>query len=76
MVTLGRQLGFDPKRDMLFDGIAHNALADARHQVKFVSEIWQRLLATHQQPPNCNFYRLVAASLYLMERKSWRIKTN
>ncbi|MCS2152404.1 3'-5' exoribonuclease [Scandinavium goeteborgense] len=44
MVLLGRQLGFDPKRDMPFDGVAHNALADARHQVKYVSAIWQRLL--------------------------------
>ncbi|MCY1699515.1 3'-5' exoribonuclease [Lelliottia sp. SL45] len=44
MVLLGRQMGFDPKRDMPFDGVAHNALADARHQVKYVSAIWQRLL--------------------------------
>ncbi|QKN80761.1 3'-5' exonuclease [Scandinavium goeteborgense] len=44
IVLLGRQMGFDPKRDMPFDGIAHNALADARHQVKYVSAIWQRLL--------------------------------
>lgn len=46
IVLLGRQLGFDPKRDMPFDGVAHNALADARHQVKYVSAIWQRLLPT------------------------------
>ncbi|QMM52453.1 3'-5' exoribonuclease [Enterobacter sp. RHB15-C17] len=44
MVLLGKQLGFDPKSDMSFDGVAHNALADARHQVKYVSAIWQRLL--------------------------------
>ncbi len=44
IVLLGRQMGFDPKRDMPFDGVAHNALADARHQVKYVSAIWQRLL--------------------------------
>ncbi|MBL5899968.1 3'-5' exoribonuclease [Lelliottia amnigena] len=44
IVLLGLQLGFDPKRDMPFDGVAHNALADARHQVKYVSAIWQRLL--------------------------------
>jgi hypothetical protein len=43
-VLLGKQLGFDPKRDMPFDGVAHNALADAHHQVKYVSAIWQRLL--------------------------------
>lgn len=44
MVTLGRAIGFDPKRDMPFDGDMHNALADARHQAKYVSAIWQRLI--------------------------------
>ncbi|MGV4179637.1 3'-5' exonuclease [Citrobacter braakii] len=48
IVTLGRVVGFDPKRDMPFDGVAHNALADARHQAKYVSAIWQRLLP-HEQ---------------------------
>ena len=46
MVLLGKRLEFDPKRNMPFDGIAHNALADARHQAKYVSAIWQRLLPT------------------------------
>jgi hypothetical protein len=46
IVLLGRQLGFDPKRDLPFDGVAHNALADAIHQAKYVSAIWQRLLPT------------------------------
>lgn len=46
IVTLGRVVGFDPKRDMPFDGIAHNALADARHQAKYVSAIWQKLIPT------------------------------
>jgi len=44
MVMLGRSLGFDPKRHMPFDGVAHNALADAVHQAKYISAIWQRLL--------------------------------
>lgn len=44
MVLLGKELGFDPKRNMPFDGVAHNALADARHQAKYVSAIWQKLL--------------------------------
>lgn len=48
MVSLGRLLGFDPKRDMPFDGVAHNALADARHQVKYVSAIWRRLMPSHK----------------------------
>ncbi len=43
MVSLGKELGFDPKRNMPFDGVAHNALADARHQAKYVSAIWQKL---------------------------------
>ncbi len=43
MVLLGKELGFDPKRNMPFDGVAHNALADARHQAKYVSAIWQKL---------------------------------
>lgn len=46
IVTLGRVVGFDPKRDMPFDGVAHNALADARHQAKYVSAIWQKLIPT------------------------------
>ncbi|HCB1868427.1 TPA: 3'-5' exoribonuclease [Citrobacter freundii] len=44
IVTLGKVVGFDPKRDMPFDGVAHNALADARHQAKYVSAIWQKLI--------------------------------
>ncbi|WP_261666930.1 3'-5' exonuclease [Erwinia mallotivora] len=48
MVHLGRQLGFDPKREMPFDGERHNALADAIHQAKYVSAIWQKLFIPHQ----------------------------
>lgn len=44
IVTLGRATGFDPKLDMPFDGVMHNALDDARHQAKYVSAIWQRLI--------------------------------
>ncbi|HFD8248529.1 TPA: hypothetical protein ACF6GQ_004540 [Citrobacter freundii] len=32
--------------DDRFDGVAHNALADARHQAKYVSAIWQKLIPT------------------------------
>ncbi|CAI1068727.1 Uncharacterised protein [Serratia fonticola] len=49
IVELGREIGFDPKRDMPFDGEPHNALHDAIHQAKYVSAIYQRLLAPHQQ---------------------------
>lgn len=44
MVQLGRAIGFDPKRDMPFDGERHNALADAIHQAKYISAIYQRLI--------------------------------
>ncbi|MEN4911422.1 3'-5' exonuclease [Erwinia amylovora] len=47
MVLLGKQLGFDSKRDMPFAGERHNALADARHQAKYVSAIWQRLFPNY-----------------------------
>ncbi len=44
MVDLGKNLlGFDPKRDMPFEGIRHDALSDAIHQAKYVSAIYQRL---------------------------------
>lgn len=46
MVTLGRAIGFDPKREMPFDGKRHNALADAIHQARYVSVIWQALTGT------------------------------
>lgn len=45
VVSLGRHVGFDPKRDMPFDGERHNAIADALHQARYVSAIWQRLTA-------------------------------
>lgn len=44
IVELGRAIGFDPKREMPFDGFQHSALADAKHQAKYVSAIWQRLV--------------------------------
>ncbi|WP_347361585.1 3'-5' exonuclease [Vibrio vulnificus] len=44
MVDLGKNLlGFDPKRDMPFEGVRHAALSDAVHQAKYVSAIYQRL---------------------------------
>ena len=47
IVELGRKLpNFDPKKDMPFEGEKHNALADAIHQAKYVSAIYQRLAAT------------------------------
>lgn len=49
IVELGKEIGFDPKKDMPFDGERHNAIADAIHQAKYVSAIWQRLFMPHQQ---------------------------
>ncbi|MBS9442451.1 3'-5' exonuclease [Photorhabdus heterorhabditis] len=43
IVEMGKAIGFDPKRDMPFDGIRHNALDDAIHQAKYVSAIYQAL---------------------------------
>ncbi|ELN2576671.1 3'-5' exoribonuclease [Enterobacter kobei] len=48
MVMLGRHFGFDPKVNMPFEGEQHNALADARHQAKYVSAIWQRIIPLEQ----------------------------
>ncbi|AUR91799.1 ribonuclease H-like domain protein [Vibrio phage 1.164.O._10N.261.51.A7] len=45
IVELGYQIGFNPKRDMPFEGVRHDALADAVHQAKYVSAIWQKLLS-------------------------------
>lgn len=44
IVELGRAVGFNPRYEIPFEGDLHNALADARHQAKYVSAIWQRLI--------------------------------
>lgn len=43
IVELGRAVGYNPRYEIPFEGDMHNALADARHQAKYVSAIWQRL---------------------------------
>lgn len=43
MTELGKAIGINPRYDIPFDGEMHNALSDARHQVKYVSAIWQKL---------------------------------
>ncbi|WP_159339132.1 exonuclease [Leclercia adecarboxylata] len=45
VVELGKAVGLHSRYDIPFEGDQHNALADARHQVKYVSAIWQRLTA-------------------------------
>ncbi|UYY73991.1 3'-5' exonuclease [Klebsiella michiganensis] len=44
IVELGRAIGINPRRDIPFEGVMHNALADAKHQAKYVSVLWQRLV--------------------------------
>lgn len=44
VVEMGQAAGMDPKRDMPFQGVRHNALDDSRHQARYVSAIWQRLV--------------------------------
>ncbi|EIW3897590.1 3'-5' exoribonuclease [Klebsiella pneumoniae] len=44
IVELGRAIDINPRRDIPFEGDRHNALADAKHQAKYVSAIWQRLV--------------------------------
>ncbi|MBS6074318.1 exonuclease [Citrobacter sp. XT1-2-2] len=43
MVELGKTVGINPRFDIPLEGDMHNALSDARHQVKYVSAILQRL---------------------------------
>ncbi len=44
VVDMGRQLkSIDPKKSLPFDGVAHNALADAKHQARYVSAIFDAL---------------------------------
>lgn len=44
IVDLGRQLrGVDPKKEMQLEGVAHNALDDAKHQARYVSAIFKAL---------------------------------
>ena len=45
VVELGKAVGLNSRYEIPFEGDQHNALADARHQVKYVSAIWQRLTA-------------------------------
>ncbi|MCH7127893.1 3'-5' exoribonuclease [Escherichia coli] len=44
IVELGKAVGINPRYDIPFEGDMHNALADARHQAKYISAIWQRLI--------------------------------
>lgn len=45
VVEMGKAVGLNCRYDIPFEGDQHHALADARHQVKYVSAIWQHLTA-------------------------------
>ncbi|WP_407903821.1 3'-5' exoribonuclease domain-containing protein [Escherichia coli] len=44
IVDLGKAIDFDARTVIPFEGVRHNALDDARHQAKYVSAIWQKLI--------------------------------
>lgn len=48
MVEIGQAISFDPKTTIPFEGSRHNALADAIHQARYVSAIWQRIITGNQ----------------------------
>ncbi|MGR6959801.1 3'-5' exoribonuclease domain-containing protein [Klebsiella aerogenes] len=48
IVEIGKAIGIDPKKTIPFEGERHNALADAIHQARYVSAIWQRLIEGNQ----------------------------
>lgn len=76
MVLLGKELGFDPKRNMPFDGVAHNALADARHREIRVSDLAAPTAYQHRRinqnarvQPGCMEKKCLVWSLYSNGRK-------
>ncbi|HII0118459.1 TPA: 3'-5' exoribonuclease domain-containing protein [Klebsiella variicola] len=48
MVELGQAINYEPQKAIPFEGERHNALADAIHQARYVSAIWQRLIEGNQ----------------------------
>lgn len=46
VVDMGRMVDIDPKKTLPFEGVAHNALDDAKHQARYVSEIISHLIPT------------------------------
>lgn len=48
MVELGHAINYEPQKAIPFEGERHNAIADAIHQARYVSAIWQRLIEGNQ----------------------------
>ena len=44
IVELGKSIDFDARTAIPFEGERHKALDDARHQAKYVSAIWQKMI--------------------------------
>ncbi|MED9440019.1 3'-5' exoribonuclease [Escherichia coli] len=44
IVELGKTIDFDARTVIPFEGVRHHTLDDARHQAKYVSAIWQKLI--------------------------------
>lgn len=44
IVELGKTIGFDARTVILFEGVRHHALDDARHQAKYVTATIQKLI--------------------------------
>lgn len=55
IVDLGKAVGFDPKKDYPFAGERHHALADAIHQVGYVSAIYRKLIPAQKPELALNF---------------------
>lgn len=43
LVALGRRIGVNPKNKQEFEGTAHNALDDCKHQIKYCCDIWNAI---------------------------------
>lgn len=50
LVDVGLELGVDPKNELDFNGVRHDALADAIHQAKIATEIYREIRALLPQP--------------------------
>lgn len=44
IIELGKTIGFDARTVILFEGVRHHALDDARHQAKYVTATIQKLI--------------------------------
>lgn len=50
LVDVGLELGIDPKNDLEFEGVRHDALSDAIHQAKIAVEIYREIKSLKPKP--------------------------